>query len=56
MHTKTRNNTGQYMSRASLASAVLDKTPRVQPTTEHQKRNAAGTLDNRWYIQLPPKR
>lgn len=58
MYAKVRNNIFHYITRASFSSGGLKKMPTIQTATtsaEHQRRNAAGVLDERWYIQLPSK-
>lgn len=62
MASKIKNDSSKYLTRAALAGAVLDsKGETPLPSTESQRieteqRDARGTLDRRWYIQLLPKR
>ncbi len=62
MATKTKNDPSQYLTRSALAGPSLnlkeDKPRRstASARTEAEQRDAKGTLDNRWYIKLPPKR
>lgn len=57
MPAKIKNDPTKYLSRASLASYSSHKL--VSPiqqridNNQHQKREAAGILDNLWYLNLP---
>lgn len=59
MRAKVKNDPSRYVTRASLAGAVSDKSSPTDSTgdrVDQERRNAAGVLDQRWYLQLPPKR
>jgi len=60
MNTKVKNDPSRYITRTSLASAVRVKPAQPDKAAveraEQERRDAAGTIDSRWYIQLPPKR
>jgi hypothetical protein len=59
MNAKVKNDPSRYITRSSLAGAVLEKKKLpVRPTVdrlEQEMRNVHGAIDARWYIQLPPK-
>lgn len=62
MTSKIKNDASRYLTRAALGGAPVDRrTGPPAPATERQRteaahRDAKGVLDQRWYIQLPPKR
>lgn len=59
MRGRTKNDPSEYLTRASLAGADARKPAAKQSANDaakQSKRNIAGVLDARWYIQLPRKR
>lgn len=62
MTSKIKNDASRYLTRATLGDALVDRKAEPAPAeaerrrTEAAKRDAQGVLDQRWYIQLPPKR
>jgi len=62
MTSKIKNDASRYLTRATLGGAPMDRkavTPLAEVArghTEAAKRESQGVLDQRWYIQLPPKR
>ena len=62
MSSKIKNDPTRYLTRASLGGALVDRKADTQPAeaerrrAEVAQRDARGVLDQRWYIQLPPKR
>jgi hypothetical protein len=59
MNGRTKNEPSEYLTRASLAGADAGKPVVKRSANEvakQLKRNVAGVLDTRWYIQLPRKR
>ena len=58
MRAKIKNQPSQYLTRALISGAVSCKPITSESSSEkasHVKRNDAGILDQRWYLQLPPK-
>jgi len=62
MTPKIKNDPSRYLTRAALAGDFSDhKSETPPPASEGQRaeaeqRDVRGTIDRRWYIQLPPKR
>lgn len=63
MTSKIKNDASRYLTRAVLGGAPVDRrSDAPAPATEQRQRteaaqrDAKGVLDQRWYIQLPPKR
>lgn len=62
MTSKIKNDASRYLTRAALAGAPVNHKAQMSPAksegqrTEAAQREAQGVLDQRWYIQLPPKR
>lgn len=62
MTSKIKNDASRYLTRSVLGGTLFNRSADTQsPATERQRtetarRDAKGVLDQRWYIQLPPKR
>jgi hypothetical protein len=62
MTSKIKNNASQYLTRSVLGGAPVDRSADTPPPARERqraeavRRDAKGVLDQRWYIQLPPKR
>lgn len=62
MTSKIKNDSSRYLTRAALGGVTVDRRADTPvPATERQRaeaaqRDAKGVLDQRWYIQLLPKR
>lgn len=62
MTSKIKNDASRYLTRAALGGALVDRKTETPPAeierqrTGAAQRDAQGVLDQRWYIQLPPKR
>ena len=62
MTSKIKNDVSRYRTRAVLGGALVERKAATPPAeaerqrTEAAQRDAQGVLDQRWYIQLPPKR
>lgn len=52
--TKIKNDRSRYVTRKSLALSAFAKSVSKRDLA-HARREAAGVLDNRWYIRLSPK-
>lgn len=62
MANKTRNDPSKYLSRASLAGAFKSpkagtpRGPSQADSAKAERRDDKGSIDQRWYLQLPAKR
>jgi len=62
MTPKIKNDSSRYLTRAALGGALVGRTAEKLPSetrlkrTDAPQRDAQGVMDQRWYIQLPPKR
>lgn len=62
MTSKIKNDASRYLTRSVLGGALVDRSTDTPPPaaerqrTEAAQRDAKGVVDQRWYIQLPPKR
>jgi len=62
MTSKIKNDASRYLTRSVLGGALVERKTEKPPAdagrqrTEAAQRDAQGVLDQRWYIQLPPKR
>lgn len=52
--TKIKNDPSRYITRRSLAISAFAKSVSKRDS-DHERREASGLVDNRWYIRLPPK-
>jgi hypothetical protein len=55
MRAKTKNDPSRYVTRASLAAARPAKA-KIADQLEQERRDSAAQVDERWYIQLAPRR
>lgn len=59
MNVKAKNDPSRYVTRASLAGAPIGNARVPVPSQAvrqvQESKNALGTLDKRWYMQLPKK-
>jgi hypothetical protein len=61
MTSKIKNDASRYLTRAVLSGSLVERKAETPAEAERQRteaaqRDAQGVLDQRWYIQLPPKR
>ena len=52
--TKIRNDRSQYVTRKSLALSAFAKSVSKRDLA-HERRDAAGVLDDRWYMRVSSK-